>query len=241
MTEHFNTQQFDEVYGYIAEHGRPVGDAFAFDGLRVFPGMETDIAEGGHVLCIGPMDANPRTQTAASNRTRQKAASCPLPTWPACLTSTRCSSAPGTRSGAGGHIPDLPGELLARFDFLDLNGKDIAEDRARTERLTYGFGHQLQKPVVAGSDTHQAVQYGCIRTHFDRDVSTFRELYAEMQAGAVQHRRPPGRRRQGAHGRAAQARPQGDPRPGRAIMSRCCCRESGESPAVLAAKHRLAG
>ena len=24
LTEHFNTQQFDEVYGYIAEHGRPV-------------------------------------------------------------------------------------------------------------------------------------------------------------------------------------------------------------------------
>ena len=57
LTEHFNTQQFDEVYGYIASHGEQAGDAFVFDGLKVFPGMETDIAEGGHVLSIGPMEA----------------------------------------------------------------------------------------------------------------------------------------------------------------------------------------
>lgn len=61
----------------------------------------------------------------------------------------------------GGNIPELPPELLARFDFFDLNGKDIAENRRRAEALTYGLGQQLQIPVAAGSDTHQAVQYGC--------------------------------------------------------------------------------
>lgn len=30
LTEHFNTQQFDEVYAYIADHGERQGDAFAF-------------------------------------------------------------------------------------------------------------------------------------------------------------------------------------------------------------------
>ena len=60
--------------------------------------------------------------------------------------------------------------MLMRFDFLDLNGKDIAEDRQRTEELTFGLGQRLGKPVVAGSDTHQAVQYGCIRTCFEHDL-----------------------------------------------------------------------
>ena len=59
LTEHFNTAQFDELYGYIASKGEQVGDAFAFGGLKVFPGMETDIAEGGHVICVGKMDAPP--------------------------------------------------------------------------------------------------------------------------------------------------------------------------------------
>ncbi len=40
----------------------------------------------------------------------------------------------------GGHIPELPEEQLARFDFFDLNGKDVAEHRMRTERLTYHLG-----------------------------------------------------------------------------------------------------
>mgnify|MGYP000388109927 CR=1 FL=1 len=27
------------------------------NGLRIFPGMETDVAEGGHILSIGPLEA----------------------------------------------------------------------------------------------------------------------------------------------------------------------------------------
>ena len=57
LTEHFNTRQFADVYAYIAARGERQGDACVFDGLKVFPGMETDIAEGGHVLCLGPMEA----------------------------------------------------------------------------------------------------------------------------------------------------------------------------------------
>ena len=54
---------------------------------------------------------------------------------------------------AGGHIPELPREQLERLDFLDLNGKDMAEDRERAERLTRSLGERLHKPVVSGSDT----------------------------------------------------------------------------------------
>ena len=57
LTEHFNTLGFAQVYGYIADHAEPDGDTLLFDGLRIFPGMETDIAEGGHILSIGPLDA----------------------------------------------------------------------------------------------------------------------------------------------------------------------------------------
>ena len=83
---------------------------------------------------------------------------------------------------SGGRIPELPPEGLARFDFLDPNGKDIAENRQRTETLTYGLGQRLQIPVVAGSDPHQAVQYGCVRTCFEREFDTFSALYEEMKA-----------------------------------------------------------
>ena len=66
---------------------------------------------------------------------------------------------------------------------LDLNGKDLALDRERTERLTHDLGKKLGIPVVSGSDTHQAVQYGCVTTVFEREVDTVPALYGEMTAG----------------------------------------------------------
>ena len=57
LTEHFNTLGFDRLYRFIAKHSDREGDTLIFDGLRIFPGMETDIAEGGHILSIGPMEA----------------------------------------------------------------------------------------------------------------------------------------------------------------------------------------
>ena len=47
LTEHFNTLGFDRIYGHIKNSCDREGDTFVADGLRIFPGMETDIAEGG--------------------------------------------------------------------------------------------------------------------------------------------------------------------------------------------------
>lgn len=182
LTEHFNTQQFDEVYGYIAAAGDRCGDAFVFGGLKVFPGMETDIAEGGHILSIGPMDAI-RELNRRLDPYKQRGQFLPFAALARLFDEYPVLVGAAHPFREGGHIPDLPDDQLARFDFIDLNGKDIAENRVRIERLTYGLGHQLGIPVVAGSDTHQATQYGCIRTRFDRDAASFSALYEEMRAG----------------------------------------------------------
>ena len=57
LTEHFNTLGFQEVYRYISGRCSRDGDSLVTEnGFRIFPGMETDIAEGGHTLIIGPME-----------------------------------------------------------------------------------------------------------------------------------------------------------------------------------------
>lgn len=182
LTEHFNTKQFDELYGYIAAAGDRCGDAWVFDGLKVFPGMETDIAEGGHVLSIGPMDAI-RELNRRLEPYKQKGHFLSFERLSELFTQYPVLIGAGHPFREGGHIPGLSPELLERFDFLDLNGKDIAEDRERTERLTGQLAERIMRPVVAGSDTHQAVQYGCIRTVFEDEFNTFPELLARMNAG----------------------------------------------------------
>ena len=59
----------------------------------------------------------------------------------------------------------------------------MAADREKTWRLTKDLADRLEIPMVSGSDTHQAVQYGCIRTRFIRETDRVKDLYHEMKAG----------------------------------------------------------
>ena len=183
LTEHFNTLQFADVYGYIASVSRRTGDTLELEnGLKIFPGMETDVAEGGHILSVGPLEAilelNRRLEP-----NKEKGSFLPFQRLMDLFEEFPVVVGCGHPFRAPGHVPELPQDQLRRLRFLDLNGKDLALDRDRTERLTHDLGKELEIPVVSGSDTHQAVQYGCVTTVFERDVDTVPALYGEMTAG----------------------------------------------------------
>ncbi|MFD0703714.1 hypothetical protein DMP06_10470 [Slackia equolifaciens] len=184
LTEHFNTLQFADLYRYLDSVSTRVGDTLELEGgLRIFPGMETDVAECGHILSIGPLDAilelNERLEPH-----KEKDRFLPFKKlmdlfdeYPVIVGCAHPYRTPG-------HVPEIDEEQLRRLMFLDLNGKDIAGNRQRTEELTFALGEKLGIPVIAGSDTHQAVQYGCITTVFDDDLITVDALYNAMKAGA---------------------------------------------------------
>ena len=183
LTEHFNTLQFHELYQYISSVSSPIGDTLELEnGLRIFPGMETDVAEGGHILSIGPLDAilelNQRLEPY-----KEKDHFLPFCKLMDLLEEYPVLVGCGHPYRANGHVPEQPLEQLRRLSFLDLNGKDLALDKDRTESCTYALGKQLGIPVVSGSDTHQAVQYGCVTTVFDKECTTISDLYTQMQAG----------------------------------------------------------
>ena len=56
----------------------------------------------------------------------------------------------------------------------------------KATRLTSELGKQLNIPVIAGSDTHQAVQYGCIYTEVEEEINTVDDLYERMQKGSFE-------------------------------------------------------
>ena len=186
LTEHFNTLQFDELYRYLSSVSRRTQDVLELsNGLRIFPGMETDVAEGGHILSIGPLEAilelNRRLEPY-----KEKRKFLPFAQLMDLFEEYPVLVGCGHPYRAPGHVPELPEEQLRRLQFLDLNGKDLALDRSRTEELTYALGQRLNIPVVSGSDTHQAVQYGCVTTVFERTCTSVSALKAEMHAGPYQ-------------------------------------------------------
>ena len=186
LTEHFNTLGFNEVYEYIARHYEAERDTFLTrEGLRIFPGMEVDIAEGGHTLVIGPLEC-----ILEMNR-RLEPHKIPGNFLPFAEWSKMAGEYPVLFGAAhpyreGGHIPELPEEMLARFMFLDINGKDLAKDRAGTWEKMKALSKKLNLPLVAGSDTHQSFQYGCVCNIFERTVNKVEDLYGEVRKGAYQ-------------------------------------------------------
>ena len=183
LTEHFNTLQFDELYGYLSSVSRRTEDVLELEnGLRLFPGMETDVAEGGHILSIGPLEVILELNRRLEPH-KEKKKFLPFAQLMDLFEEYPVLVGCGHPYRAPGHVPELPEEQLCRLDFLDLNGKDLALDRARTEELTYALARRLNLPVVSGSDTHQAVQYGCVTTVFERTCTSISALQAEMTAG----------------------------------------------------------
>ena len=50
------------------------------------------------------------------------------------------------------------------------------------------LSRKLNRPLVAGSDTHQSFQYGCVWNEFERTVSTVDGLAGEITKGAYEIR-----------------------------------------------------
>ena len=188
LTEHFNTLGFQEVYRYISGRCSRDGDSLVTEnGFRIFPGMETDIAEGGHTLIIGPMECILEMNRRLEPH-KEKGSFLPFEKLAELVEEYPVIFGAGHPYREGGHIPELPQEMLEKFFFLDVNGKDLARDRYGTWEKMRALSRKLNRPLVAGSDTHQSFQYGCVCYFLVRTDSTVDGLAGEITKGAYEIR-----------------------------------------------------
>ena len=175
--------QFDELYGYLLNICKRESDTLVTrEGLRIFAGMETDIAEGGHILSIGTPETILELNSCLEPY-KEKEKLLPFEKLMDLFEEYPVIVGAAHPYREGGHVPELPDEQLKRLRFLDLNGKDVAQDREYFRDRTSTLASKLGIPMISGSDTHQAVQYGCIRTHFTKTIKTVKKLYEEMEKG----------------------------------------------------------
>ena len=176
LTEHFNTKNFHEVYETLDAHFSYVDGYYDMFGLKVFPGMEVDVLEVGHILCIGDLQ-DVRAMREELNDFTEKGAFIPF----ADLLKLR-SQYEMLVIGAHPYRPETSltqhdPSLLKQLDAFDLNGKDL-HSRGIQENINDvdEFASALDKPVVGGSDTHQFKQYGAVYTVLDQPCNNVTEL-----------------------------------------------------------------
>ncbi|MBD8070147.1 PHP-associated domain-containing protein [Bacillus sp. PS06] len=181
LTEHFNTRNFHEVYDTLDAHYSYGKGYYMVDGLKVFPGMEVDVYEVGHILCIGEL------KDVRSLREELDEYIDPFIPFRELLDKTSCYEM--LVIGAHPYRPstplkDLEPSLLARLDAFDLNGKDL-HTRGITENIqdVQSLATSLGLPVVGGSDTHHFKQYGAVYTVLENECHNVSELKNTLQKG----------------------------------------------------------
>ncbi|MDQ0207391.1 PHP-associated domain-containing protein [Alkalicoccobacillus murimartini] len=184
LTEHFNTQNFYDVFDILDEHFSYVGDHYDVNGFKVFSGMEIDVKDRGHILFIGPRTSireiraqlEPHTEDGNFIRLAEL---------------LKISEGhPLLKIGAhplreGTPLTSHPTEHLGQLDAFDLNGRDLFRkgvEQAQTE--VYAFVEALNKPVVCGSDTHLPIQYGAVYNDIHISCDTALELKAAIEKNA---------------------------------------------------------
>ncbi|MGG3928554.1 PHP-associated domain-containing protein [Metabacillus fastidiosus] len=181
LTEHFNTLNFLDLYDYLDAHFPYREDYYEVDGLKIFPGMEVDVKEVGHILLVSHRESILSMYNELKPHLEEENFI------PFADLMNLAESFETIKIGGHPLRPSTPltqhePDQLKRLDALDLNGKDlhsigIEENYENVHR----FAEKLGLPVVAGSDTHQFLQYGSVLNKFDFDCSTISELKAAIE------------------------------------------------------------
>ena len=184
LTEHFNTRNFFDVYNMLDEVYPYEQGYYLVDGVKVFPGMEVDIQEVGHILIVADRATIREIRTLldsyASKGNFIKFAQ--LFEVVAPFEILIIGAHPYRKSTP---LYNLDPALLSKLDAFDLNGKDLySMGIDANSQLVYQFAKSLNKPVVGGSDTHHQLQYGCIFNALEKECNTVHDLKNVILSGA---------------------------------------------------------
>ncbi|MGP4038445.1 PHP-associated domain-containing protein [Gracilibacillus sp. D59] len=180
LTEHFNTIRFFDIYAFLNEQYKYVDGFYDIDGLKLFPGVEVDVQEVGHILLIGDRKevCSIREQLTDFKEEDRFIAFDLLMDLADQYSLIKIGAHPFRDSTPLAR--NVSKVQLQRLDALDLNGKDLYAKGVETcQQEVKELADEIGLPVVGGSDTHQFLQYGSIVNEFEYDCSNSNEL---MQA-----------------------------------------------------------
>lgn len=176
MTEHFNTRRFFDIYNYLDSNYLYENGYYNIDGFKLFPGIEVDVKEVGHILLVGDREDIRSIRTLLEPHTKEEKFV------PFDQLMDLADSYNVLRIGAHAFRESTPlyhlqEAQLLRLDALDLNGKDLYSQgvEAYEEKLV-AFAQKLGLPYVGGSDTHQFLQYGCILNELEQECENVKDL-----------------------------------------------------------------
>lgn len=187
LTEHFNTYRFDHIYETLDRQYPYEGNYYIVEGVKVFPGIEVDVMEKGHILLIGTRKSIINVHSRLKLHMEEKNY----------MDAKRLIGLSEEYScvSIGAHplrelnpLIHLEQEVLSRLDAFDLNGRDLHHYGRGMEEKVTSFAELIGLPIVAGSDTHQPLQFGSVYNHFEQSLDSVDQLRDAIRAGTYEYR-----------------------------------------------------
>ena len=167
LTEHFHARHFWDVHEDLLRRYPYEGGVYQTDqGIRVISGAELDVREGGHIGILGHIDDLHALDEAFPLHLNQGY----YPAWDELEDEARRHNLTLIANHPARplkYLFKLTLEQLAKFDALELNGKDDGEQ----EEAVVAMLERLQKPRVGGSDAHVWAQVGVRHTVYPGQVT----------------------------------------------------------------------
>ncbi|MDL4841195.1 PHP domain-containing protein [Aquibacillus rhizosphaerae] len=186
MTEHFNTTRFQDIYDFLEAHYTYQNGYYNIDGLKLFPGIEVDIKEVGHILLIGSREdvLTIRNELSSNLKEENFISFNGLLDIAEEFNILKIGAHPFRESTPLFHLET---DQLQRLDALDLNGKDLYAQgyESYSAKLTE-FAQKVGLPIVGGSDTHQYLQYGSVINKLEKECETVDDLKICIHNSAYQ-------------------------------------------------------
>ncbi|WP_164462148.1 PHP-associated domain-containing protein [Bacillus sp. FJAT-42376] len=190
LTEHFNAKDYVQIYQTLDRHYSYQSTYYDVSGIKVFPGMEVDIAEGGHILLIGSRSDIIR-MTKRLERYKHKDHFIPfdqLMSFHGMENMLKIGAHPFREKNP---LTALTENQLSQLDAFEWNAKDALKQGMGLRPKLEKMASFHEKAVTAGSDTHHYSQIGAVYNHFEGSFQTVKQLKEKISKHEFDIRKSP--------------------------------------------------
>ena len=196
FTDHIESADYRTVHRYLGDTFDCVDGGYDAFGVRVVPGAEVETSQDVHVLFLGQQTELDELHQRLSPDIRAER----FPTvrrlfeMSESLKLLTVWAHPFRFVGVANHytLSDLLAEeLIAEFDAVDFNAKDLYLYGDAMEALLRRAADQLGLPLVAGSDAHHPSQVGSVFNACAERVPSIAGLLHRIETGALEPQSAP--------------------------------------------------
>lgn len=181
LIEHCHADNFEQAHRYLENNYKHEKDYFIVDGTKVFVGTEVTTSEKLDFLFIGKKEDTLDLRKSVVDVAQEKEFININKLFEIyCSKNMLVILAHPYRKHE--QLPELSDFVLSKIDAIECNATDLYKKgiQSMTEKIEI-LSQEINKPIVAGSDSHYFLQFGSVKNIFEKEVSSVQDIKNQIK------------------------------------------------------------